>query len=1612
MAQRYPYQHQGGSSFPQMSSNPRFPSGPMRQTTPRGGFASQANTGFQSSMNQPPFNGSQMFRPQLSTSEGFMGSVPPSTNSASQPSFPFHQHNVGGFNSYQRPNMNQSAVLNKGHHVGQDQGSYGSFATKPHVDKNIGPFTGQSFDSHNANYANEYSGTASTSSQNLPFQGARNMPTYDNQNLNSNSNWYNTPHNDGNMTTHSGRNMHSNSGQSKPWNDQSMTQQNDQREYPHTDEMWYNNQGMPQQSNQGGYSQNDQLWYNDQGMAQQSNQRKNPQGDQSLPPFGNKRMLPHTDPKVPQHGEQLRPLYGGNQEISSNFDQNIPTRFQGNIENRASLGGQNKPLHGGQSGGLWSQGSGQNMTAYKPQFGQKQKTATYQGAFNNGLKQQNKPTKNNLANRLGLNKNDGTSSVNRENIKKQIVQFLKLRQAKKIKKICFHKKFSPSTGKIHYNDTEEFVLLFSDVIKCEGRFIVLRPEFLRQQKVGQKVQNKIGQQKEKTGNLPKTCTSNIPKHVNKLDAVLLNSAIGDEKPSKLKKKNLQSNKNVKGSVLNRRSNLERDLMKILSTCPNWKMMKTYNFWKLIGYLRGVESNEFELEVKTMNDVFKLFRSYITTDNSARQISMGTIFVKLKSNIAGTIELDTYHPQDQLFKYRLISVLKQFPLGRCKFHKFHTTYYELYGRFPYMPGVCRQILEEHFYKEIQFGEYDNVYLAEDFLENIPDTTELLNARSPDAKISLDPNSTDDNETSELLADNGVNVKAIEIDTIKVLSVLKNRKITKGRFFFQFRKYTENCSRTNFSTLKYGLDLEVTNLDVLYEYMTEVITMTNEGNECYIQLKNSEYVELMIEKLFRSNLLEVLNYLGGKYRLHDFFATYICFFGKLPYKNKDCLLLMMNKFQDVISVSEEFPSEKRGEHEPKVDRFISLIYKDDKSRIWTPFGNQEFQSINNHLETENRNEISDVKEDSTQFYEESMVEDNYQDRNDETSYVKEDTGTTQFYEESMIKDSYQEVHPHHEEPVVSGQISASEYLKRRKTNSGRRHARRGAARLMKRRLKMIELGKQAVIDSSKSKSISKEDLKDNSIEHPTTNLSQRKAWWEETEQEEAEQKINIPIDNPRQQESRDNPRQQESRDNPRQQESSSREPLKDHSREYPRSISREFHQSSSQEQPRNISREHQRSRSREHPRSISREHSSKRSRSSTDSRQFIPKHNNRPDIKVHRDMSEVSEVKTYKTTEVTNHRRARNELSSNTGTKTVYDRSRLKQIRNSPLAKSRPPNMAKIPGADFDPKEGFVEDRRELYGSKKVDIGLNKKRLTLEQMRKEIEIERLETEKLRQATLNLVKKSGKAFAGKKRPLPANRIKRRAEDDPRSSEFHEPQNSRFEYQREEYDSYYEEPEMRDSERPEVYDTRSAEWESETGETFNRGNERERSYERGIERERSYERGKIRGRIFKRGGKRGRMYERGSERERPYERENEIEKSYERGNERERSYERGNERGRSYERGKIRGRIFKRGGKRGRMYERGSEREKPYERGNERERSYERGTDQSQTSRRMDNSEEIRDDQQVLLSGNYILQQGTMTYNEMGQAVIIPHSTVQTSPEFTPIFDEGRDVQYLDRY
>ena len=37
----------------------------------------------------------------------------------------------------------------------------------------------------------------------------------------------------------------------------------------------------------------------------------------------------------------------------------------------------------------------------------------------------------------------------------------------------------------------------------------------------------------------------------------------------------------------------------------------------------------------------------------------------------------------------------------------------------------------------------------------------------------------------------------------------------------------------------------------------------------------------------------------------------------------------------------------------------------------------------------------------------------------------------------------------------------------------------------------------------------------------------------------------------------------------------------------------------------------------------------------------------------------------------------------GTRIVYDRSRLMQLRNSPLAKSPPPNMAKIPGiTDFD------------------------------------------------------------------------------------------------------------------------------------------------------------------------------------------------------------------------------------------------------------------------------------------------------------------------------------------
>ncbi|KAK3759053.1 hypothetical protein RRG08_022042 [Elysia crispata] len=49
----------------------------------------------------------------------------------------------------------------------------------------------------------------------------------------------------------------------------------------------------------------------------------------------------------------------------------------------------------------------------------------------------------------------------------------------------------------------------------------------------------------------------------------------------------------------------------------------------------------------------------------------------------------------------------------------------------------------------------------------------------------------------------------------------------------------------------------------------------------------------------------------------------------------------------------------------------------------------------------------------------------------------------------------------------------------------------------------------------------------------------------------------------------------------------------------------------------------------------------------------------------------------------------------GTRIVYDRSRLMQLRNSPLAKSPPPNMAKIPGiTDFDAQG----DAKSKSGSK--------------------------------------------------------------------------------------------------------------------------------------------------------------------------------------------------------------------------------------------------------------------------------------------------------------------------
>jgi len=48
----------------------------------------------------------------------------------------------------------------------------------------------------------------------------------------------------------------------------------------------------------------------------------------------------------------------------------------------------------------------------------------------------------------------------------------------------------------------------------------------------------------------------------------------------------------------------------------------------------------------------------------------------------------------------------------------------------------------------------------------------------------------------------------------------------------------------------------------------------------------------------------------------------------------------------------------------------------------------------------------------------------------------------------------------------------------------------------------------------------------------------------------------------------------------------------------------------------------------------------------------------------------------------------------GTRIVYDRSRLMQLRNSPLAKSPPPNMAKIPGiTDFDPESIAKQKEKE-------------------------------------------------------------------------------------------------------------------------------------------------------------------------------------------------------------------------------------------------------------------------------------------------------------------------------
>uniref|UniRef100_A0A0B6ZFR4 Eukaryotic translation initiation factor 4E-binding protein 1 n=1 Tax=Arion vulgaris TaxID=1028688 RepID=A0A0B6ZFR4_9EUPU len=53
----------------------------------------------------------------------------------------------------------------------------------------------------------------------------------------------------------------------------------------------------------------------------------------------------------------------------------------------------------------------------------------------------------------------------------------------------------------------------------------------------------------------------------------------------------------------------------------------------------------------------------------------------------------------------------------------------------------------------------------------------------------------------------------------------------------------------------------------------------------------------------------------------------------------------------------------------------------------------------------------------------------------------------------------------------------------------------------------------------------------------------------------------------------------------------------------------------------------------------------------------------------------------------------------GTRIVYDRSRLMQLRNSPLARSPPANMAKIPGiTDFDADAEAANKRTKKVGPK--------------------------------------------------------------------------------------------------------------------------------------------------------------------------------------------------------------------------------------------------------------------------------------------------------------------------